>query len=574
MRILLVEPCDDPVGAPWRAEQWNRVIDLGTAGSNSCEQWGELLRCPVLPAGKLENEDFDLIRAALGHGSGVLVDQHGLDWWDLIALEFHQPMEEITRLQSLVANADLSKHEVSVTRSCFQAQVLELLLGQSVTRLSSGNRIARRLRHYAGLASKLSLSQLLQILGDKYDTGYAIRRHFSRRPRKKSQPVVLLPSAYINVTRTGLQYAELLGDTDFLLVTTRPSGLVSDAPKNVRVEKLASYAAGNNSKIEFERLSARWNELKPRLIQNRLLSVLIRSGAMDSFPKFLRDGLMIRDAWLNVFEHGPVRAVMCADDANFSTRIPLLLARERSIAAVACHHGALDGRHRLRPQRDSLFLAKGRMEQDYLQRVCKVNPSEIEVGAPSRPTFPRKLQTTGRFIVFFSDQYEVLGGRANEFYRDVLPGLAELAAANNRDFAIKLHPVESLRERRRLVKSVLPPHLFRTVSFVAGPLTESLLENTWFAVTVLSTTAVDCALRGIPAFSCAWLEYSNYGYAEQLIKFGAALRLNAPDEIAAIPEKLQSFSRPDSSSLWQTIDHERFQELLSGRAPTKMAVAV
>jgi hypothetical protein len=357
----------------------------------------------------------------------------------------------------------------------------------------------------------------------------------------------------------------MLPDSDFRLVTTRQSGWVAEAPKNVTVAKLASYAHGDSSRNEFASLLERWNQLNRDLMRNRILSVLIRSGALDCFPKFLRDGLMVRDAWLQVFEREPVCAVLCADGANLPTRIPLLIAAQHGLPAVSCHHGALDGRHRFRPRQDRLFLAKGRMEQDHL-RNCGVPACCVEVGAPRTTACTTIPKATARSIVFFSEQYEVLGGRALEFYRDVLPPLADLAVRNNRGLVIKLHPAESLRERKALAKSVLSEQQFKNAAFITGPLTEELLESIWFAVTVISTTAVDCAIRGIPAFLCAWLEYSNYGYAEQLIKFGAGERLSSPEEIATIPGRLKTFSPPKSSDLWQPIRPEQLQELLSGTA--------
>ena len=570
MRILVIHSADDPMRVLRKRDRWDRIIDLGFAGPSLYKRWGESLRCPVGPAEKLDAADFDQVRDALSSGIGVLVDPYGLDWWELIAFEFHQQLEQVAQMKKLAANLDPGD-EVFTTRSGFHEDVLKLLLDQPVRALSHENSLPRKLRHYGRVITKFSTPQLLQILSDKYDTGYQLRRFLAPRRETSPRPVVLLPSAYINVTRTELQYAEMLPDSDFLLVTTRQSGWVKNASRNVAVAKLASYAPEDISRNEFDSLLERWSQLKRDLMQNQILSVLIRSGALDSFPKFLRDGLMIRDAWLQVFEREPVRAVLCADEANLPTRIPLLIAAQRGLAAVSCHHGALDGRHHFRPRHDCLILAKGRMEQDHLKR-CGVPACSVEVGAPRKTARTTTRNARPRAIVFFSEQYEVLGGRTLEFYRDVLPPLADLAVRNNRGLVIKLHPAESLRERKVLAKSVLSEQQFKAATFVTGPLTEELLESIWFAVTVISTTAVDCAIHGIPAFLCAWLEYSNYGYAEQLIKFGAGERLSSPEEIATIPSRLETISQPHSSDLWQPITPERLQELLSGIAVEAVAV--
>ena len=62
-----------------------------------------------------------------------------------------------------------------------------------------------------------------------------------RRAQLK-EPVMLLPSAYSNVTRTVLAYAAQLRDRRFLLATTRRSGETNDLPANVASVPLSAYA--------------------------------------------------------------------------------------------------------------------------------------------------------------------------------------------------------------------------------------------------------------------------------------------------------------------------------------------
>jgi hypothetical protein len=573
MKILILCAGDDPNARPCDGQTWDHVLDLGTAGRTSYRRWSELVGCPVDAIGKLDGADFDQIRDALSDGLGVLVDEHGLDWWDLISLEFHQQFEQVLQLKKLVARLGPGD-EVFITRSGFHADALQLLVDRPVRSLSRDNSLPPKLRHYASVITKFSAPQLWQILGDKYDTGYQLRRFLARRPKKSSRPVMLLPSAYINVTRAELQYAEILPDSDFLLVTTRQSGWVADVPNNVAVAKLASYACGDSSRSEFASLVERWSQLKRELMHNQILSVLIRSGAFDSFPKFLRDGLIIRDAWLRVFQQQPIRAVLCADDANLPTRIPLLIGAQLGLPAISCHHGALDGRHRFRPRQNCLFLAKGRMEQDYLTRVCQVVAENVAIGAPQpQQNFLANVPGQKRSIVFFSEPYEILGGRCAEFYKEILPPLAEVAAASGHELVMKLHPLESLRDRVRLANASLSVTARSLMRVVTGRLTDELLAQTWCAVTIVSTTAVDCALRGIPVFLCEWLDYSHYGYGQQFAKFGAGVRLRTPGEIGSIPARLAEFSPARSSDLYQPIEPERLEDLLSG-TPVEVATAV
>jgi hypothetical protein len=137
---------------------------------------------------------------------------------------------------------------------------------------------------------------------------------------------------------------------------------------------------------------------------------------------------------------------------------------------------------------------------------------------------------------------------------------------------VKLHPMESERERQKLVNAALYPHPFEDVQIVAGALSQELLNSTSFAVTVQSTAAVDCAIRGIPVFICKWLDYSHYGYVDQFIQYGAGMRLQSPAEVANIPNMLENFLAPVPANFCQTISGEKLKQLLTGEL--EMAVAV
>ena len=63
------------------------------------------------------------------------------------------------------------------------------------------------------------------------------------------------------------------------------------------------------------------------------------------------------------------------------------------------------------------------MEQDYLVRVGGVPRTKVEIGAPAMlgRKVVRAANAARKSIVFFSEAYEMSGGgRAKEFYRDVL----------------------------------------------------------------------------------------------------------------------------------------------------------
>jgi hypothetical protein len=97
MRVLCLHPEDDPECGPWRDERWDRVVDLGVAGEQTRTHWSRKLGCSVEPIPIFEMEDFAAVRRALSSGFGCVVDQHGLDWWELISIRFHEQIALIIR---------------------------------------------------------------------------------------------------------------------------------------------------------------------------------------------------------------------------------------------------------------------------------------------------------------------------------------------------------------------------------------------------------------------------------------------------------------------------------------------
>jgi hypothetical protein len=571
MKLLLLHAADDPLAHRWTNGKWGAAFDLGWAGEESYCRWQHRLHCPVASLSKLEADEFRQIREALSSGSGFLKDAHGLDWWELVALDLHQQLMELVRLRKFALGLS-PNDEVFITRDCFQARALELIGNFQVHRLASGSEFYKRAAYYARTLRKLSISQLPEIAGDKYDTGYRLRRLIAAQPSNSSGSAVLLPSGYGNVTRTELQYAEMLSDIECVLVTTRRGGWPAATPNNVTVEELVSYAGNRTRGTETESLLRKGGRLKQRLESHPLFSVLIRCGSLERFPKLLRDGLMVRDAWLNVFKRRNISAVLCADDANRFTQLPLLIAAKQGLPAIACHHGALDGRHRIRPNSDYPFLVKGQMEWDYMDQVCGVNAERIEIGAPGKSMRSLQRPQQKRSVVFFSEPYEISGGRCREFYTEILPRLREVATAVQCELIVKLHPFESRREREKLIYTAMGGHQPPGVRIVTGSLKEDLLKDALCAVTILSTTAVECTLLGIPVFLCGWLDYSDYGYLQQFAKFGAGKELSSPEELSRIPAMLEDVSPARAEALWQPVAPERLRSLLSGCSAMAMAV--
>ncbi len=575
MRTLLLHPDDPPLAGPWVRERWDAVFDLARSGWAACERWVRVFGCPVKPIDGLRHGHAEIgkVRELLQMGLGRLVDQEGLDWWELTAILVHQQLESVVLLRKFVDDLPPDA-EVSITRDGFEARALRSWLGERLRVISSPGAPARKgPRHYLNRLWRLPSAQVAQVLGDKYDAGYRVRRHLHQGARRSDQPVILVPSSYINMSLTGAAYARLAPDSRFLLVSTRQSGRLREVPDNVRQAWLAAYAH-DSSADEYREIIQRWEELKKEIESVPELAALSHSGLMDDFPRRFADGLAIRNAWLGVLNIEPVEAVLCCDDSNPHTHIPLLLGQRRGLPTISCHHGAFDGRHLIKKNHADVILAKGRMEQDYLIDTCGVDPSVVEIGAPSTPEHRAGARTAeGDWIVFFSEPYEMTAGRTEEIYRDVMPGLTDLAKRTGKRLVVKLHPSENLPDRQSLTQRVLTQEQRGTIQWITGRFGPELLRRTGFGLTVQSSVAMECVVHGVPCFLCDWLDLWPYGYISQYRKFRVGIGLRTPEEIASIPEKLAAY-HPDPSiaeDCWEAMSPKRFAEILAGR---RVAAAV
>jgi hypothetical protein len=580
MKVLLIHSEDDPEKGPWASLPWDRIVDLGLGGVNSYERWTRRFQCPVTTLNSQRDgfDDFRKVRDVLGRGCGRLIDEHGLDWWELMSVLLTGQVEALILLQRLAQTLG-SDDEVHVSQPGLHAGLLRCLLPAGV-RVFPSRRGAKigGLGHYVRVSNKLSAPQMIDVFWDKYDAGYQFRGRLVRKRQPSTLPAVLLPTAYVNVSRTGIAYANTFPEENFLLVATRRSGWVEDRPKNVGAAWLSSYASVGDRGDENADIESRWRSLRHELCEGPEFEILNRLGCLDSFPRHFRRGLEVRDAWRNVLDTEPVQAVLCADDSNPYTRMPLLLARDRGLVNIACHHGALDGRYVFKRSYGDVIWAKGKMEEDYLVRQCGVPQERVEIGAPALPVNWNGSEYSNHadfrpYLLFLSEACDVSGGRPEEFYRDMLPRLADLALATGRELIVKLHPAESKRERAAMVARILSAEQKAATRIVSGPLTEDLLTKAWFGITILSTVAFECAVRGIPCFLCKWLEFWPYEYVEQFIRFGVGIGLNDPSEIEKIPELLQrhSASAGLSENCWQPVAAGRLRELLSATRHTYTA---
>ena len=580
MRVLLLHPGDDFLSS-WTRQHWDLVIDLGRAPKSFYDEWSRALGCPVFSVFDLaiEVEDLQIWRPLLQLGMGRVVDRFGIDWWDVISLMLQPELQDVQLALRLAEKLKVCRTLVA-SRPSVTAEALRLQLGIPLQVMHRGlrKRLVRSVLRRGAAVANLSFEQLRQVVYDKYDPHYRWRRKLAGAPtqlsasksksksKSESEPVVLLPSAYSNVTKTALSYAEILPKKKFLLVLARESGAVSPVPSNVETASLAGFATKSYDRNELQKLEAGWEQMEQSLAEHPAFRLPVQLGILRKGPRWLRWGLTVRDAWTRVLETRPVVGCLSADDSNPYTRIPLLLAEQRGIPAVACHHGALDCGMAYKNLRFSNYLAKGEMERDYLERICGVDAGRIRIGAASFP--PREntpvWNERAPWIAFFTEPYETDLWRVEAIYREVLPRLCAAARRSGKAVVLKLHPFESARQRRRLVKSILSEGDRKLVSVTDAPLSCEIFRQTWCAVTVESTVAFECASVGIPAFLCGWLRHAYAGYAPQYVRFGVGRMLEFPDDLLRIPDMLRAVMPGSDTArrLVQAISPEALSEVL------------
>jgi hypothetical protein len=570
MRILLLHPDDVPLRGEWSNSRWDLIVDLGFAGASVYEEWSRKTGSRVITLYQFEEQEgYRRVKRGLTAGHGKLLDRIGLDWWEILAPCAYQEQQAIYLVTQLGRELGAGPIELVATRAHPHARLLSLATGWPVRNVvatpSSWSRLVPRV---VAAAQDLRPSQMLEIAFDKWDPSYHFRSRVTkfRRARLK-EPVVLLPSAYSNVTRVQLAYAAQLRNRRFLLATTRRSGESRALPANVDAVSLSAYAGSSiATKSETAELITAWNRLKRELGQVEDLHEGFQACLWDYFPPQLETGLRLRDAWRSLLSSEPVTGVLCGDDLNYHTRLPLILAQSMGHRAVYCSHGALDGGVLFKKSYADLHLVKGEMERDYVLKVSDIEPERVQIAAPEQQHEVGHLRgpQSGE-IVLFSQPYEVSGGRAGEIYREILSPLIKVARQLNRRIVVKLHPFESARGRGRLLRSLLSADELDRVKVSAAPASE-ILVHTFLAIGLDSSVAVECTQRGIPYFMCGWLDFNGFGYMRQFARFGAGSVLEKPQDILSIPQRIAAFERDGAKirPLWQAAANAVLDQILFG----------
>jgi hypothetical protein len=568
MRVLLLHH-EDELPAEHAGGKWDLVVDLGRAPLATYERWSAQAggRVISLYAFARDFEDLHRVRELLQLGMGRWVDGLGIDWWDVLSLMIGPDLRQLILIGRL-AHELPAGCELYASRSSPLATALQTFAGAKQISRAAGFRPGMRwARHYRDVFAQLDRAQMSQALQDKFDREHFVRRRLARGRRSSKHPVVLLPSAYVNVSRTAASYAALLPGEKFLLVYARNSARLKSLPPNIHTTSLDSYFVTTDRR-EAIALTQAWESLKVRLIAGAPeYSAADATGLFDRIPGLMRWGMAVRDAWNGVFESETVMGCLCGDDSNPYSRLPLILAANRRIPTLVCHHGAMDSKMAVKVPHADTYLAKGEIELDFLVRSCGVAAEKVVLGGQGSSSLPETARLAARstepWLVFFTEPFQAVGWRTEEVYRDLLPKLWSLAQSCGVKLVFKLHPFESVKGHRRILRKYLPSQE-AGIGVLAGPPSPQLWRNTRFALVVQSTVALQCASLGIPVFLCSWLRDSSSGYVEQFARFGIGHTLESSDELSEVPHLLEVQGKTVQMrpALWETMDPARLRDLL------------
>jgi hypothetical protein len=568
MRVLLLHP-EDELPAECTGEKWDLLVDLGRAPLATYQLWSAQTggRLISLYDFARDFEDLHRVRELLQLGMGEWVDGLGIDWWDVLSLMIEPDLRQLMLIGRL-AHELPAGCELYSSRSSTLATALQTFTGAKQVGRAAGFRPGMRwARHYRDVFAQLDTAQMSQVFQDKLDREHFVRRRLARRRRSSKHQVVLLPSAYINVSRTAAAYAALLPGDKFLLVYARNSARLKSLPSNIRTTSLDSYFVPPDRK-EAAALTQSWEALKVRLMAGAPeYSAADATGLFDRISGLMRWGIAVRDAWNAVFESETVVGCLCADDSNPYSRLPLILAANRGIPTLVCHHGAMDSKMAVKVAHADTYLAKGEIEEDFLLRLCGVAAEKVVLGGHGSPSSPEPAKpaapSTEPWLVFFTEPFQAAGWRTEEVYRDLLPKLWSLAQSCGLKLVFKLHPFESAKGHRRILRK----YLCRQepgIGVITGAPSPQLWRNARFALVVQSTVALQCASLGIPVFLCSWLRESSSGYVEQFSRFGIGHILESSNELSEIPRllELQGKTAQMRPTLWETMDPAKLRDLL------------
>ncbi len=541
MRILLLHP-NDVVDRTSQRGRWDLIVDLGRAPVAAYETWSRETGSPVLALAEFSKGMADVrsLRDVFQNSADQMVDEVGIDWWELLKLNLVAEFLQISLLRRFAGRIE-RRDEVWISRHDYRGAALGVFTGREVRVIEhTVSPIAATLRKCRDFLLDLDGTQMGQVVRDKFDPHHELRRRFAKTDAIR-EDCFLLPSAYIGVSRSAADYAKQNPQQRFVMMYARKSAELPDLPPNVSAGLLDGYFSLQEPKALAGLLKA-WGALRARSAATVAeFDAANRAGVLDKIPPMLAWGLSVRNAWMEVFKTNRISGCFCADDSNLYTRVPLMLAHKAGVPTVTRHHGAMDFVMAVKRVYGG-YEAKTELERDYLLRQCSVPAKAVSLqpsGAQLAPEFP--MNSAAGYLTFFTEPYGAESWRTDEVYSEMLPQLMAMTRGAGWRLAFKVHPFESAKGHRRLLRRHLRPDSAARIDVFDGAMPESLWAETRVAITVESSMAMECARRGVPIFLCGWLRSPFCEYQTQFARFGMGQVLEKVGDIACVPKLLAQF---------------------------------
>ena len=145
-------------------------------------------------------EDIHHLRELLQLGMGHVVDGWGIDWWDVLFLMIESELRQFMLMSRLAGELRVRLRTLRQPRHAagFRAAGIERSPASHLAR--NFRPVIHWARHYRDVLSQLDSAQITQAFQDRFDREHRVRRRFAKVRRASRHPVVLLPSAYVNVS--------------------------------------------------------------------------------------------------------------------------------------------------------------------------------------------------------------------------------------------------------------------------------------------------------------------------------------------------------------------------------------
>src|SRR5262249_10004265 len=158
-KVLLLHP-GDPIPA-LNHQPWHLIVDLGRAPAATYDEWSRTTNCKIVSVFDFADgtDDLHRTRQLLELGMGKVVDQFGIDWWDVLVQSIVPELQQLTYLSRLGAGIEPGT-DIYCTQLHFLSTALQHIAGGKLVIFEGPWRsLRRKAGHYAQTLGRLDFAQ-------------------------------------------------------------------------------------------------------------------------------------------------------------------------------------------------------------------------------------------------------------------------------------------------------------------------------------------------------------------------------------------------------------------------------